>query len=72
MARFDGPHFNAYRRRLGYVLLVGSLFLILYGLLQGWTQYWVGISGLIMGLILVIVHRKRESEELEIKPDPRD
>ena len=72
MARFDSPHFNSYRRRLGYVLLVGSLFLILYGFLQGWTQYWVGVSGLIMGLILVIVHWKRESEKLEVRPDPRD
>ena len=60
MARFDGQHFNAYRRRLGYVLLVGSLFLIFYGFLQGWTQYWVGISGLIIGLI-VVVHRKRKT-----------
>ena len=71
MKKSGSPHFNSYRRRLGYVLLVVSVLVFFFDYILGNVPVWsgldsqldlVGVVSLILGLLLIFVHKKRESK----------
>jgi hypothetical protein len=73
MKKSGSPHFNSYRRRLGYVLLVFSVLVFVFDYILGNVPLWswldshqfhsvVGVVSLILGLLLIFVHKKRESK----------
>ena len=73
MKKSGSPHFNSYRRRLGYVLLVFSVLVFFFDYILGTVPLWawldshqfhsvVGVVSLILGLLLIFVHKKRESK----------
>ena len=69
MKKSGSPHFNSYRRRLGYVLLVVSVVVFFFDHILGNVPVWSGLDehlpeviSLTLGLILIFVHKKRESK----------